>query len=51
MILVDCGNYSDLAKKLAGKLNIKYSKLKISNFPDGDIYLKYNQDYCLYNNY
>ena len=44
MIITDCGNSTKLAQKIAKKLSAKYTKLSISSFPDGDIYLKYNID-------
>lgn len=42
MIITSCGNSIKIAKKLASKLKAKYSPLTISEFPDGDIYLKFN---------
>jgi ribose-phosphate pyrophosphokinase len=42
MIITSCGNSVNLAKNIAKKLKLKFSKLTISEFPDGDIYLKYN---------
>ena len=42
MIITSCGNSVNLAKNIAKKLKTKFSKLTISKFPDGDIYLKYN---------
>jgi ribose-phosphate pyrophosphokinase len=42
MIITSCGNSVGIAKKLAKKLNVKYSPITISSFPDGDIYLKFN---------
>lgn len=44
MIITHCGNSKKIAKSLAKKLKAKYSKLTISNFPDGDIYLKFNTE-------
>ncbi len=44
LIITTCGNSAQLAKRLAGKLKAKYSPLTISQFPDGDIYLKFNTD-------
>lgn len=41
MIITSCGNSVKIAKKLARKLRVKYSPLKIGSFPDGDIYLKF----------
>ncbi|MBI4983141.1 ribose-phosphate pyrophosphokinase-like domain-containing protein, partial [Candidatus Woesearchaeota archaeon] len=42
MIITTCGNFIDIAKKLASKLKAKYSPLTIGAFPDGDLYLKFN---------
>ncbi|HLC81886.1 MAG TPA: ribose-phosphate diphosphokinase [Candidatus Nanoarchaeia archaeon] len=42
MIITSCGNSIILAKRIAKKLNCKFSPLTLSTFPDGDIYLKYN---------
>jgi len=42
MIITSCGNSVKLAKVIAKKLKSKFSKLTISEFPDGDIYLRYN---------
>jgi len=42
IIITSCGNSEKIAKSLARKLKAKYSPLKISSFPDGDIYLKFN---------
>jgi ribose-phosphate pyrophosphokinase len=42
MIVTSCGNSVNLAKNIAKKLKLKFSKITISEFPDGDIYLKYN---------
>ena len=42
MIITSCGNSVNLAKIIAKKLKSKFSKLTISEFPDGDIYLRYN---------
>tara|TARA_Y100000310_G_C20571200_1_gene758129 strand:- start:300 stop:1190 length:891 start_codon:yes stop_codon:yes gene_type:complete len=42
IIITTCGNSEDIAKSLARKLKARYSPLKISSFPDGDIYLKFN---------
>ncbi len=44
MIITDCGNSTPIAKKLARRLKVPYSKLTVSSFPDGDIYLRYNKD-------
>jgi ribose-phosphate pyrophosphokinase len=44
MIVTTCGNSQPIAKKVAKALKAKFSPLKISSFPDGDIYLKYNTD-------
>ena len=42
MFITSCGNSKQLAQRLARKLNVKYSPLTISAFPDGDTYLKFN---------
>jgi len=42
MIITSCGNSEQLAKTIARKLKAKYSPLTLSQFPDGDIYLKFN---------
>jgi ribose-phosphate pyrophosphokinase len=42
MIITSCGNSVNIAQSLAKKLKAKYSPLTISEFPDGDIYMKYN---------
>lgn len=42
MLITSCGNSVKLAKNLAQKVKAKYSPLTISQFPDGDLYLKYN---------
>ncbi len=42
MIITTCGNSIPIAKALARKLHALYSPVTISQFPDGDIYLKYN---------
>ncbi len=42
MIITSCGNSSAIAKKVAQKLKATFSPLTISEFPDGDIYLKFN---------
>ncbi len=41
MIVTTCGNSQPIAKKVAKALKAKYSPLKISCFPDGDMYIKY----------
>ena len=43
-LVTDCGNYPSLAKKIARKLKARYTPLTLSQFPDGDIYLKFNTD-------
>lgn len=43
-IITTCGNSQNLAKTIARKLKAKYSPPTISQFPDGDIYLKFNTD-------
>ncbi|MBI4152706.1 ribose-phosphate diphosphokinase [Candidatus Woesearchaeota archaeon] len=42
MIITSCGNSKQLALRIARKLNVTYSPLTISAFPDGDTYLKFN---------
>lgn len=42
MIITSCGNSLAIAKKVAQKLDAPFSPLTISEFPDGDIYLKFN---------
>ena len=42
MIITNCSNSEKLAKSVARKLKASYSKLTISSFPDGDLYLKFN---------
>jgi len=42
VIVTNCGNSLNLAKKVAKQLKAKYSSLTISTFPDGDLYLKFN---------
>ncbi len=42
MIITTCGNSERIAKALARKRKAKYSPLTISQFPDGDEYLKFN---------
>ena len=42
MIITSCGNSITIAKRVAQKLNVAFSPLTISQFPDGDIYLKFN---------
>jgi ribose-phosphate pyrophosphokinase len=41
VLVTSCGNSNQLAKSVAKKLKAKFSPLEISNFPDGDIYLRY----------
>ncbi len=41
VVVVSCGNSEDIAKKIAKGIKGKYSKLKISSFPDGDVYMQY----------
>lgn len=38
LLITSCGN----SQKLAQKLQAKYSPLTLSQFPDGDLYLKFN---------
>ncbi len=42
MLITSCGNSLDIAKKVAKELKATFSPLTISEFPDGDIYLKFN---------
>ncbi len=42
MIITSCGNSVTIAKKVAQQLKATFSPLTISQFPDGDIYLKFN---------
>ncbi len=42
MIITSLGNSLKLAQELAKKLNVTYSPLTISAFPDEDLYLKFN---------
>lgn len=42
MIITSCGNSVDIAKNIAKRLKPRFSKITISEFPDGDIYLRYN---------
>lgn len=42
LLITSCGNSPQLAKKIAQKLGAKYSPLTLSQFPDGDLYLKFN---------
>lgn len=44
MIITTGGNSTQIAQKLARKLNAKFSPLTIAAFPDGDLYLKFNCD-------
>jgi ribose-phosphate pyrophosphokinase len=42
MIIVSSKHSEELAKSIARKTKAKYSKLTVDQFPDGDIYLKFN---------
>ncbi len=42
MLITSCGNSEMIARTLAKKLHAQYTPLTLSQFPDGDIYLKYN---------
>jgi ribose-phosphate pyrophosphokinase len=42
MIITSLGNSQKIAKSLAKKLRCKYSETTVAAFPDGDIYLKFN---------
>ena len=41
-LLTDLGNSTNIAKSLAKKIKAKYTKTTVAQFPDGDIYLKFN---------
>ncbi len=43
MIITSLTNSQDLAKKIARKMNVSFSKTTVSSFPDGDIYIKFNK--------
>ena len=43
-VLIGCPRSRVLAKKLAKKTNIPYSELKVSQFPDGELLVKYSVD-------
>ena len=52
MLVVGCSNSRDLAKNISKNLKCDYSDLNIKNFPDGELYLKFetelkNQDVVL----
>ncbi len=42
MLITSCGNSEKLAKAVARTLKAPYSPVFISDFPDGDLYLKFN---------
>jgi len=42
MLLTSCGNSEKIAKAVAHTLKVPYSPIFISDFPDGDLYLKFN---------
>ncbi|HLC88967.1 MAG TPA: ribose-phosphate diphosphokinase [Candidatus Nanoarchaeia archaeon] len=42
MIICSLGHSDQLARSLAKLLRAAYSRIAVSHFPDGDIYLKYN---------
>ncbi len=42
MLITSCGNSEKIAKAVARKLQATYSPVFISDFPDGDLYLKFN---------
>lgn len=44
MIITSLNNSEKLAKKIAKQTNSQYSKIKVDQFPDGDLYLKFNTD-------
>ncbi len=41
LYFTDCGNSTSIAKKLAKETKGKYVPLKVSQFPDGDIYMQF----------
>jgi ribose-phosphate pyrophosphokinase len=41
MIIVNGSHSATLARSVARKLNVNYSRLTISSFPDGDMYLRF----------
>lgn len=44
MLITSFNNSEKLAKKIAKKLNVKFFKTKVSSFPDGDLYLKFEAE-------
>lgn len=42
MLITSCGNSEKIAKAVARSLKVPYSPVHISDFPDGDLYLKFN---------
>ncbi len=42
MLITSCGNSEKVAKAVAHALKVPYSPVHISDFPDGDLYLKFN---------
>lgn len=42
MFITSCGNSEEVAKAVARSLHAQYSPVHISDFPDGDLYLKFN---------
>ena len=42
MLITSCGNSEKIAKAVAKSLRAPYSPVYISDFPDGDLYLKFN---------
>ncbi|HIH11305.1 TPA: ribose-phosphate diphosphokinase [Candidatus Woesearchaeota archaeon] len=42
MIITTCGNSLTLTKRLAKALNVPFSPLTVSAFPDGEVYIKFN---------
>ncbi len=42
MLITSCGNSEKIAKAVAKSLHATYSPISISDFPDGDLYLKFN---------
>ncbi len=42
MLITSCGNSVKIAQTVARSLKVPYSPMYISDFPDGDLYLKFN---------
>lgn len=41
MVIIGCSNSRKLAKNIAKKLKTEYSDLTVNNFPDGELYIKF----------